>query len=93
MKNDPTGKRALFTSRNAEDLAGEGKEALFSQRDRPPGRVGIECGRCGATSHVSPTDALRRVLALSMWVPGKSYSRRLKCPACHRRSWVRVRLD
>jgi transcription elongation factor Elf1 len=93
MKNDPTGKRALFTARGGEDLTGDGKDALFSDRDRPPGRVAIECGRCGATSHLSPTEALRRVLMLSAWIPGKTFSRRITCPACGLRSWVRMRLD
>lgn len=93
MKNDPTGKRALFTARGGEDLTGDGKEALFSGRDRPPGRVAIECGRCGATTHLSPTEALRKVTALGVWVPGKNFSRRITCPACELRSWVRIRLD
>ena len=92
MRDDPTGKRALFSGRPGEDLAGDGKEALFSERDRPPGRVAIECGKCGATTHTSHADAARRVLAVSLWIPGKSFSRRLTCPACHRRAWVRLRL-
>jgi hypothetical protein len=92
MKDDPTGKRALFTERVGEDLAGDGKDALFSKRDSSPGRIAVECGRCGATTHLSASDAARRLL-VSLWVPGKSFSRRLRCPACHRRSWVRVRVD
>jgi hypothetical protein len=92
MSQDPTGKRALFTSRVDEDLAADGKAALFSTRDHPPGKVRIDCSRCGATSHVDFSDALRRVLSLSAWIPGKNHSRRLRCPSCHRRAWVRLRL-
>lgn len=91
-RSDPTGKRALFTSQVDEDLQADGKEALFSRRDRPPGKVTVECSRCGATSHLSPGDAALRVLSFSLWVPGRSYSRRLRCPACHHRAWVRLRI-
>ncbi len=92
MSSDPTGKRALFTTRIDEDLAADGKEALFSQKDRVPGSVAITCSRCGATSHVSTTDALIRVLSFSLWIPGRSYSRRLRCPSCHHRAWVQLRI-
>ncbi|MDH4115864.1 MAG: hypothetical protein OEX04_09810 [Acidimicrobiia bacterium] len=92
MSHDPTGKRALFTSQTGQDQAADGKAALFSHADQPPGPVLIDCQRCGATTHVGAGDALRRVLGLSLWVPGKPYSRRLRCPACHRRAWVRLTL-
>jgi hypothetical protein len=89
---DPTGKRALFTSRVDEDLQADGKEALFSQRDRTPGRIAVDCSKCGATTHVDAADALLRILSFSVWIPGRSYSRRLRCPACHHRTWVRLRI-
>ena len=90
---DPTGKRALFISTIDEDLQAEGKAALFSQRDRPPGKVEVDCSRCGATSHIDPADALLRVLSFSLWIPGRSYSRRLRCPSCHHRAWVRLQIS
>lgn len=89
---DPTGKRALFTSRVDEDLQADGKAALFSGRDTPPGKVSVECSRCGATTHLNTGDALLRVLSFSLWLPGRSYSRRLRCPACHHRAWVRLEM-
>jgi DNA-directed RNA polymerase subunit RPC12/RpoP len=91
MKEDPTGKRALFTGRVDEDLAAEGKAALFSRRDRRPGKVSIDCSRCGATTHVSRREAARLIAALSLWWPARAFSRRLRCPACHHRTWVNMR--
>lgn len=93
MSNDPTGKRALFSGHLAEDLAADGKEALFSGRDSGPGPIVVSCSRCGDDTHLSATDAARRMLALSLWLPGRRYSRRLRCPSCGRRTWVNVSID
>lgn len=94
MRDDPTGKRALFSgSSQSEDFSDDGKQALFSERDRSPGLISIECGTCRATTRVAVTDAISRILAFSLWVPGKSFSRRLRCPACQRRAWVRIRIS
>lgn len=88
MRDDPTGKRALFESHAGALGEAEGKEALFADH----GDVAIECSRCGRTTLVPWSDVVRRVLRLSVWIPGIHYSRRLQCPACDRRSWVRLRL-
>jgi hypothetical protein len=31
-----------------------------------------------------------RILALSLWIPGRSYSRHIQCPACQTRTWCKV---
>ena len=56
------------------------------------GPIKIDCPRCGVTSEVGIIDALKRLLRFSLWIPGRTYSRRLVCPACGQRSWVRMRL-
>jgi hypothetical protein len=89
---DPTGKRALFTGHTGQDRAADGKRALFSAADEPGGPVVVDCSRCEVTSRIRADDALRRMLSFSLWIPGRTYSRHLRCPACGRRSWVRVRL-
>lgn len=88
---DPTGKRALFSGHVTDDRAADGKSALFSAADMPAGLVIIDCARCGATTRVGAIDAVRRLLSFSLWIPGRPYSRRLRCPACHQRSWVKIR--
>lgn len=87
----PDGKRALFSSPPTPSTGGEGRGALYSAH-RPTGPVRVDCSRCGATTRISAADALRRIAGLSLWLPGRTYSRLLRCPACHRRSWVRLRL-
>lgn len=78
-------------------MADDGKRALFSGasggQDPPSdGPIKIDCARCGVTSEVGIIDALKRLLRFSLWIPGRTYSRRLECPACGQRSWVRMRL-
>ena len=78
-------------------MADDGKRALFSGADNgqspsTDGPIKIDCARCGVTSEVGIIDALKRLLRFSLWIPGRTYSRRLECPACGQRSWVRMRL-
>ena len=91
-EKDPTGKRALFSGRVGQDRAADGKRALFSAADSPGGPIHLDCARCGETSRLGVLDTARRLLSFSLWVPGRTYSRRLRCPACKQRSWVRLRL-
>lgn len=88
MADDP--KRSLFSAGSAPKPAGDGKEALFSGASRGP--IKIDCARCAQTSEVGVFDALGRLARFSFWIPGRTYSHRLTCPACHRRSWTRLRL-
>ncbi len=91
-RTDPTGKRALFTGHTGQDLAADGKKALFSGADERGGPVIIDCARCGETSHIEVVDAVKRLASFSLWIPGRTYSRRMRCPTCQHRSWVRIRL-
>lgn len=85
------GKRSLYSGGgDGDERAADGKRALYSGEESGP--VKIDCARCGTTSEIGILDALMRILRFSLWIPGRTYSRRLECPACQRRSWVRVRL-
>lgn len=71
----------------------EGKRALFSSEPAPaPSLVSlaVECGSCGATSVLTPSQAVRALLP-SLHLPllrrNRSY---LRCPACHRWAWCRL---
>jgi len=100
--DDPKGKRALFeVPPLVEDdpirddpLVGgdepQGREALFSAGPHRPGTVTIDCAHCGVRSRVSLVEAVVRILSISLWFPGKRFSRWMQCPSCQRRSWVRV---
>jgi len=73
----------------------EGKRALFSTAPPIPaaGSITVECSGCGATSVLSARQAIR-ALVPSVHLPllrGR-YSSWLRCPACTRRRWVRLRV-
>ena len=93
--SDPLGKRALFSvaepPRPVTARAG-GKEALFSASEdaRRPGTVVVECSACGARTRLGGAEFAWRHLPLWLWAPWLRYSRFIACPACDRRTWLRV---
>jgi hypothetical protein len=70
-----------------------GKMALFST-DRPAHTYGtllIECSACRRESPVSVSQLVRSAFPFSLHVPlVKRYHSLMRCPACGRRTWVRV---
>ena len=98
-KRDPLGKSALFSPPPAapqEDLLPEphpqpdGKAALYRAGPRRTGTVVVECSRCLNHSRMTTVELGVRIAFLSLWIPGKRYSRWLQCPECQRRTWCRV---
>ena len=88
MAND--GKRSLFSgSGDGPNPNRDGKDALYSGDDTGP--IKIDCARCGETTRVSIIDAMGRIVRFSYWIPRRTYSHRLSCPACGKRSWTRIR--
>jgi hypothetical protein len=67
------------------------RAALFSTASRRPGTLVVECGACHARSRVSYADFVRRSLPVAWWAPWRTYSRRARCPACERRTWLAAR--
>ena len=70
-----------------------GKMALFSAEanGRPFGTLFLECSDCGRDTPVSALDAARSALPLSVHLPFRRYHSLMRCPACGRRTWVRLR--
>ncbi len=101
-RSDPRGKRALFETPKAElddpledDVLIEPEErdgitALFSTGEHQPGTGVIVCSHCGTKTRASHIDIGVRIALISLWIPGKHYSRWIQCPNCQRRSWCRV---
>jgi hypothetical protein len=72
----------------------EGKRALFSPTDTGPaaGTVTIECSSCRTRTSLAPVQAARVVLpGLHLPLP-RRHASLIRCPACGRRTWCRVRL-
>lgn len=99
---DPLGKRALFSPppmAPADDLltdqqhakgAEMGKNALYSAGPRRKGTVVVECSRCLNHSRMTTVEAGVRIAFISVWIPGKRFSRWMQCPECERRTWCRI---
>jgi hypothetical protein len=97
-RDDPMGKRALFgppPMHGEQQLPGShdpGREAYFSSGPHETGTVVVDCSRCGEKTRISVLDAGIRLASLSLWIPGKRHSRRIRCPSCDHRAWCRVSL-
>jgi hypothetical protein len=88
----PAGKSALFSAPQPPSepvRRGEGRQALFSAPPRRRGTVIVECDRCEARTPVPLVELGVRLLP-SLWVPGKSFSRLMRCPSCTHRTWCRI---
>jgi hypothetical protein len=78
-ERDPMGRMALFSSTEPEPA---------------PGRTDVlvlECSSCLTESPVSPSGLLRAALPLSVHLPFvKRFHSYMRCPACGRRTWLRL---
>jgi hypothetical protein len=94
-RDDPTGKRALFTPAAAGlsrpgARQRNGKAALFSSGPAQPGTVLVECANCRARSRLTLMEVGLRMLPLWLWCPLHTHSLWMRCPACEQRQWCRV---
>ncbi len=99
---DAKGKRALFEtppieiedSLRDEPLVDrhetDGHEAVYSAGHRESGTAVITCSACDVRTRVTHVELAVRILALSLWIPGRAYSRHMQCPACQTRNWCKV---
>lgn len=101
-RTDREGKRALFETPPIEiedslrddplverhDV--DGHEALYSAGHHEPGTAAVTCSECDVRTRIPHVELAVRILALSLWIPGRSYSRRIQCPACQTRTWCKV---
>jgi hypothetical protein len=102
-KDDPLGKSALFSPppmAPADDhldrdplvsaQEAEGIQALYSAGPHRPGTVVLECTQCMNHSRMTTVEAVVRIAFISLWIPGKKFSRWMQCPECERRTWCRI---
>jgi hypothetical protein len=52
----------------------------------------VKCERCSEVSSIGVLDLLKFQLPVGIWLPRGRFDRRMKCPACHKRSWCSVTL-
>jgi hypothetical protein len=98
-ERDPLGKRALFSG--AENGTGgdgsTGAEGPAKSQVRPPAppRRGaldfsVVCGRCDATTPLTPQEMVFHHLPVVAWLPWRKRSLFMRCPACNRLAWHTV---
>ena len=101
MTTDGTGKHALFSAAHPAEAApatdpligGDepgGTEALYSVGAHRPGSVVFECSSCELRTRMSTVEAGLRIAMLSLWIPGRHFSRWMLCPSCRTRRWSRI---
>ena len=77
-RRDPMGRMALFSSTEPEPA-------------RPHRGFVVECSSCLAETPVSAFDLAKSALPFSVHLPMvRRHHSFMRCPACERRSWVRV---
>jgi hypothetical protein len=87
-----TGRYALFGAPATPVKTGDGghgRHALFSAPPRRKWTVVVECSRCQARTPVPLVELGPRLLP-SVWLPGRPFSRLLRCPAGGHLSWCRI---
>jgi hypothetical protein len=101
-REDREGKRALFETPpiEIEDSLKDdplvhrhdihGHEAVFSAGHHERGTAVVTCSRCDVRTRIPVLELGVRILALSLWIPGRPYSRHIQCPACQTRTWCKV---
>ena len=70
-----------------------GRRALYSDAQQPPalGTVTITCSACEETSVVTPLGLVPLALpSLHLPLLRRGHSSWMRCPACGRRTWVRL---
>ena len=92
LESTPAGERpkAPTLPRDADPL---GKMALYSgeQPRRPFGTFVLECSSCKRETPVSGIGVIRSALPFSLHLPlVRRFSSYMRCPACGRRTWLRV---
>ena len=90
----PAGKHALYS---AATPAGEKKRSTSAATAAEPlphrGILTVACSTCGSVSRVGLFEFAVLQFPVGVWLPGRTFDRRMTCPACRRRAWTSVTLS
>ena len=87
----PAGRHALFSDATPADEPRRdraGVTAADPVHDR--GFLTVACSRCGSVTRVGIIEFLVLQFPIGVWLPGRTYDRRMTCPACRHRAWTSV---
>jgi uncharacterized protein with PIN domain len=70
------------------------KHSLYTQAERKPRTLTIECSACREETRVSYLELAALMFPVHFHVPLVKYHHSwMRCPSCGRRTWVRLHLD
>jgi hypothetical protein len=76
------------------DPSTRGKYALYSASERRPFTCTVECSACRDETRVSCVELAALLFPINFHLPVIKYHHSwFKCPACGRRTWLRVHFD
>jgi hypothetical protein len=72
-----------------------GRHALYSANERKRFTATVECSSCREETRVSYVELGALMLPLNLHLPPmvRYYSSWFRCPACGKRTWLRIHLD
>ena len=89
----PAGRHALFSDATP---AGEPERDRAGATAADPvhnrGLLTVACSRCGSVTRVGIIEFLVLQFPVGAWLPGRTFDRRMRCPACRQRAWTSVTL-
>ena len=89
----PAGRRALFSDATpADEPERDRAGATAADPVHERGVLTVACSQCGSVTRVGIIEFLVLQFPLGVWLPGRTYDRRITCPACRRRAWTSVTL-
>jgi hypothetical protein len=89
-----TGPGASTPEKAASAERGDGKYALYSATEKKAFSCTVECSSCREETRVSYLELAALLLPVHFHVPGVRYHFSwFRCPACGKRTWLRVHLD
>jgi hypothetical protein len=90
----PAGKHALFS---VATPAGEASTSASAPETSDPmpdrGVFTVECSSCGSVTRVGLLDLALLQFPFGVWIPGRTFDHRMRCPACRRRAWTGVTIS
>ena len=89
----PAGRHALFSDATpADEPERDRAGATAADPVHNLGVLTVACSRCGSVTRVGIIEFLVLQFPVGVWLPGRTYDRRMTCPACRHRAWTSVTL-
>jgi len=89
----PAGRHALFSDPTpADEPERDRAGATAADPVHNRGVLTLACSRCGSVTRVGIMEFLVLQFPVGVWLPGRTFDRRMTCPACRHRAWTSVTL-